>query len=99
EDVWFAQGFCHAQDRLFQMDFYRRAVRGRLSEVAGPETLPVERLMLTLGSLRAAEREAEALDPEVGALLERFCAGVNAAAGNARALPFEMQILRQPEFD
>ena len=38
-DIWFAEGFCHAQDRLFQMDFYRRVVRGRLSEIAGPETL------------------------------------------------------------
>src|SRR5262245_1814671 len=45
EDIWFAQGFCHAQDRLFQMDFYRRAMRGRLSELAGPETLPIDRLM------------------------------------------------------
>ena len=63
-DLFFAEGFCHGQDRLFQMDFYRRVVRGRLSEIAGPETLPVDRLMLTLGIRRAAEREAAALDPE-----------------------------------
>src|SRR5215510_10655515 len=31
-DLWFAEGFCHGQDRLFQMDFYRRVVAGRLSE-------------------------------------------------------------------
>ena len=53
-DIWFAEGFCHAQDRLFQMDFYRRVVCGRLSEVAGSETLPVDRLMRTLGIRRAA---------------------------------------------
>jgi penicillin amidase len=98
-DVWFAEGFCHAQDRLFQMDFYRRATRGRLSEIAGPETLPIDRLMLTLGIRRAAEREEAALDPEVRAPLERFCEGVNAAVASARALPFEMQLLRQREFD
>ena len=94
-DVLFAEGFCHGQDRLFQMDFYRRVVRGRLSEIAGPETLPVDRLMLTLGIRRAAEREAAALDPGLRATLERFCAGVNEAAATARALPFEMQLLRQ----
>ncbi len=97
-DIWFAEGFCHAQDRLFQMDFYRRATCGRLSEVAGPETLKIDRLMLTLGIRRAAEREAAALDPEVRAVLDRFCEGVNAGAASARALPFEMQLLRQREF-
>ena len=98
-DVWFAEGFCHAQDRLFQMDFYRRAMRGRLSEVAGPETLPIDRLMLTLGIRRAAEREEAALDPQLRALIERFCDGVNAGAASARALPFEMQLLRQRQVD
>ena len=98
-DIWFAQGFCHGQDRLFQMDFYRRVVRGRLSEIAGPETLKVDRLMLTLGIRRAAEREEAALDPALRALVDRFCAGVNAAAASARALPFEMQLLRQREFE
>jgi penicillin amidase len=93
-DLWFAEGFCHAQDRLWQMDFYRRALSGRVAEFAGPEGLPVDRLMRTLGMRRAAEREAETLDPELRALLERFCEGVNAAAAAAKALPFEMQLLR-----
>jgi penicillin amidase len=92
-DLWFAQGFCHAQERLWQMDFYRRVVEGRVSEFAGPDGLPVDRLMRTLGIRRAAEREVGALEPELLALLERFCAGVNAGAGSARALPFEMQLL------
>jgi penicillin G amidase len=98
-DLFFAQGFCHAQDRLWQMDFYRRVVRGRVSEMAGGEGLPVDRLMLTLGIRRAAEREAAALEPEVRDRLDVFCAGVNAAAASARALPFEMQLLRLGEFD
>jgi penicillin amidase len=93
-DIWFAQGFCHGQDRLWQMDFYRRVVSGRVSEMAGPEGLPVDRLMRTLGIRRIAEREAAALDPELLALLERFCEGVNAAAASAKAMPFEMQLLR-----
>jgi penicillin G amidase len=93
-DLYFAQGFAHAQDRLWQMDFYRRAVEGRISEMAGEEGLPVDRLMRTLGIRRVAEREEAALDPELRALLERFCEGVNAAAASATAMPFEMQLLR-----
>src|SRR5690348_12744423 len=42
EDLFFAQGFCQGQERLWQMDFYRRVVRGRVAEFAGPETLPVD---------------------------------------------------------
>jgi penicillin amidase len=56
-DLHFAQGYCHAQDRLWQMDFYRRVVEGRVSEMAGPEGLPVDRLLRTLGIRRAARRE------------------------------------------
>ncbi len=93
-DLWFAEGFCHGQDRLWQMDFYRRVVSGRLSEMAGEEGLPIDRLMRTLGIRRVAEREAAALDPELRTLLERFCEGVNAAAASAKAPPFEMQLLR-----
>jgi penicillin G amidase len=93
-DLWFAEGFCHGQDRLWQMDFYRRALSGRVSEFAGEEGLPVDRLMRTLGMRRAAEREAETIEPELRDLLGRFCEGVNSAAEKARALPFEMQLLR-----
>jgi penicillin G amidase len=95
EDLYFAQGYCHAQDRLWQMDFYRRVVEGRISEMAGEEGLAVDRLMRTLGIRRIAEREEGELDPALRAQLERFCAGVNAAARQARALPFELQVLRQ----
>jgi penicillin G amidase len=94
EDLYFAQGFCHAQDRLWQLDFYRRVVRGRVAEMAGPDALPVDRLMRTLGIRRVAEREEAALEPELRALLERFCEGVNAGAAAAAAPPFEMRLLR-----
>ena len=79
-DLWFAEGFCHGQDRLWQLDFYRRVVCGRVAEMAGEEGLPIDRLMRTLGIRRTAEREAATLDPELRAVLERFCEGVNAAA-------------------
>jgi penicillin amidase len=94
DDLLFAQGFAHAQDRLWQMDFYRRAVAGRVSEFAGAEGLAVDRLMRTLGIRRTALAEEEALGPELRLILDRFCAGVNRAAAEAKALPFEMQLLR-----
>ena len=90
-DLWFGQGFVHAQDRLWQMDFYRRVARGRLSEIAGEAGLPSDRLMRTLGIHYVAEREQEALEPGLRGLLKSYCAGVNAAQGTLRALPFEFQ--------
>ena len=95
EDLYFAQGYCHGQERLWQMDFYRRVVEGRVSEMAGEEGLAVDRLMRTFGIRRVAREEEARLDPELRAQLERFCAGVNQAAADAKALPFELQVLRQ----
>ena len=49
EDVYFAMGYCHAQDRLFQMDLYRRVARGRLSEILGESALSEDKLHLASG--------------------------------------------------
>jgi penicillin amidase len=92
-DLWFGEGFCHGQDRLWQIDLYRRIGSGRLSEIAGRAGLEADRLMRTLGLRRAAEREAEALRPRLRSELEALCAGVNAAAAD-RPLPVEHQLLR-----
>ena len=92
-DLWFAEGFCHGQDRLWQLDLYRRIGTGRLAEIAGRQGLPTDRFMRTLGLRRAAEREAEAIQPELRSALDAFCAGVNAAATD-RPLPAEFQLLR-----
>ncbi|MDX6653160.1 MAG: penicillin amidase [Solirubrobacterales bacterium] len=93
-DVWFGQGFCIGQERLWQMDFYRRAASGRLSEIAGEQTLRTDRFMRTLGLRRVAEREAEELDADLRRLMQAYCDGVNAAAAAAGALPIEFQLLR-----
>ena len=92
-DLWFGEGFCHGQDRLWQIDLYRRIGSGRLSEIAGRVGLRTDRFMRTLGLRRAAEREEAALDSDLRPQLEAFCAGVNAAAADRR-LPAELQILR-----
>ena len=91
-DLWFAQGFVHAQDRLWQMDFQRRLAAGRLSEVLGPATLPVDRWLRILGLRRLAEREAALLQGELRASLEAYAAGVNACIEQGR-LPVECAVL------
>jgi penicillin amidase len=77
-DAFFALGYVHAQDRLWQMELQRRTAQGRLAEWFGPRAAPVDRTMRALDLDGAA---AEALDhqsPETRALLEAYAAGVNA---------------------
>jgi penicillin amidase len=93
-DLWFGEGFCHGQDRLWQMDLYRRIAAGRLSEISGRAGLPPDRLMRTLGLRRRALREEAQLGSELRRDLDAYCAGVNTAVEAARALPAEFQILR-----
>ena len=93
DDLWFGHGFCQGQDRLWQLDLYRRIGSGRLAEIAGAAGLPADRFMRTLGLRRAAERESDGLHGDVRSALEAFCAGVNAAAAD-RPPPAELQILR-----
>src|SRR6185312_13321431 len=61
-DAYFGQGFCHAQDRLWQMELTRRLTSGRLSEVLGKDALDVDRFQRRLGLHRAAQREWETAD-------------------------------------
>jgi penicillin amidase len=95
EDAWFVAGLLHARDRLWQMELYRRAATGRLSEILGPETLTIDRRFLTLGLRNAAEQEWRSAPPGVRAALERYAAGVNAhiSAAQGRRRPIELQVL------
>src|SRR5918996_812729 len=51
-DAWYALGFCHGQDRAFQLELLARAGRGLLAELLGAAALPVDRLSRTLGFRR-----------------------------------------------
>jgi len=93
-DAWFAEGFCHGQDRLWQLELYRRAASGRVSEIAGPESLPSDRFVRMLGLRHFAGREEEELGEELRAAMDAYSAGVNAAVEEAAAPPVEFQILR-----
>ncbi len=96
-DLAFAQGYVHAQERLFQMDFSRRMVAGRLSEILGAISIPLDRWMRILGMRRVAEQEVSLLNDEVRAILEAYSTGFNARIAQGR-LPVEFSLLRyQPE--
>ncbi len=59
EDAYFALGYVHAQDRLFQMEMLRRAASGRLSEILGPDLLKVDKLFRTLGINQFAKEQVQ----------------------------------------
>ena len=96
DDLFLAQGFVQAQDRLWQMEMYRRAGEGRLSEVLGPEALGHDRVARTL-KFRGPFDEAEftSYHPEGRRILTAFASGVNAYIDHARAageLPVEFAL-------
>jgi len=92
-DAWFGLGFCHGQDRGFQLEVLLRAGRGSLAELFGPAILPVDRLVRTLGFRRLGEAQRRVLDADVEATLTAYVAGVNAAAA-ASPRPHELVLLR-----
>lgn len=98
-DVWFAQGYAHAQDRLWQMELQRRVAHGRLAAIFGAQALDADRLSRTIGFGRLAAREFETLDAETLAVLEAYAAGINAyLAVIGTRLPVEFTMLRlKPE--
>lgn len=77
-DLFFAQGYVHAQDRFWEMDFRRHVTSGRLSELFGESQLPTDRFLRTLGWRVIAEQEVEALDESTLAYYEAYADGVNA---------------------
>jgi penicillin amidase len=77
-DLFFAQGYAHAQDRFWQMEFSRRIGSGRLSEVLGKSALGQDRFIRTIGWHRAARRDLEQMEEDALAALESYAEGVNA---------------------
>jgi len=96
DDAYFAQGFLHAQDRLWQMDLSRRAGSGRLAEVFGPDMLEPDRFIRTLGLRRAAEANLGRLDAATLASLKAYAKGVNAYLGQSMMLPVEYYLTGAP---
>jgi penicillin amidase len=94
-DLFAAQGYVHAQDRLWQMEFQRRVALGQLAELFGAVALDSDRFVRVLGLGRVAQREAELLGLEARLGVESYVRGVNTFieqhSGN---LPVEFTVLR-----
>lgn len=91
-DVLFAQGYAHAQDRLWQMEFQRRVGAGRLAEIAGEGALPTDRFMRMLGLYRLSEASIAHLSESALAWLNAYADGVNAYL-EARSGPLPPEFL------
>lgn len=99
EDVFFAQGFVHAQDRLWQMELNRRLPSGRLSEIVGEVAFGTDQLMRIVGLHRAAKNDWMHASEETVLALNAYTRGVNAFLDmHQNKLPLEFTLLRyKPE--
>lgn len=94
EDLAFALGYVHAQERLFQMDLARRAGEGRLSEVFGSRTIPFDRMFRTMGLYKVAESSLPKLNPSSQKILIAYSKGVNSFLENSKGkYPIEFDVL------
>lgn len=96
-DLYRGLGFAHAQDRFFQMDATRRAMQGRLSELLGESTLPIDARARIMGWREAAQAQLAALSPEARAVLEAYAEGVNAQLALGPAPPEYALFFAKPE--
>lgn len=100
-DLFFAQGYVHAQDRFFQMDFWRHTGSGRLSELFGAGQVETDQFLRTLGWARVAQQELAILDADTRTILEDY-AGVNAYLadhqGSALSLEYPVLKLVNPDY-
>ncbi|MCA9923548.1 MAG: penicillin acylase family protein [Anaerolineales bacterium] len=93
-DLFFSLGYVHAQDRLWQMEFNRRSVSGRLSEIVGKSTSRIDYYYRNLRLYAMADDIWANLDAESQSLLQAYADGVNAyVAANNNKLPVEFTIL------
>lgn len=85
-DLFYAEGYVHAQDRFWEMDFRRHVTSGRLAEWFGADQVDTDSFIRTMGWRRVAEQELPLLEPESRRLLEAYADGVNAyVAGRVAA--------------
>lgn len=101
-DLFFAQGYLHAQDRFWQMDTWRHIGRGRLAEMFGESQVETDAFLRTLGWERLAEQEFADLPAEDKAILQAYADGVNAYlkdhTGAALSLEYVVLGLTNPDY-
>lgn len=102
-DLFFSQGFVHAQDRFWEMDFRRHVTSGRLSELFGESQLGTDTFIRTLGWRKIAEEETAMLDAESRALYQAYSDGVNAylsqRSGVSLSLEYGVLALINPGYE
>ncbi|HMF97944.1 MAG TPA: penicillin acylase family protein [Vicinamibacterales bacterium] len=84
DDLFFAQGFVQAQDRLFQMDLWRRSVQGRLAEVLGPNFAERDAMTRRIQARVAPASEWPLYGPDAAAIAGAFVRGINTYLANVR---------------
>ncbi|MCU0712868.1 MAG: penicillin acylase family protein [Pirellula sp.] len=94
-DLAFATGFVHAQDRFFHMDLLRRNAAGELSELIGPALVDRDKSTRMHRFRAAAKRNLDSESPPTRQLLQSYADGVNAGLRSLRAAPFEYLLLGQ----
>ena len=96
EDLYFAQGFVTASDRLWQMDLLRRVSRGESAEIFGKATLEEDKRWRKFGFAKIANESLGGLSPDLRDALNNYSRGVNAyiASLDEKSLPVEFQILK-----
>jgi penicillin amidase len=101
-DLFFAQGYVHAQDRFWQMDFWRHIGSGHLSEMFGEDSLENDQFLRTLGWVDIAQEEYDAMSPSEQAILQAYADGVNSYLadhqGSALSLEYAILGLLSPEY-
>ncbi len=95
DDLMYAQGYVHAQERFFEMDVRRHATAGRLAELFGEDAVESDVYVRTMGWRRVAERELPLLTPDTRVALDSYAKGVNAylAGKGASQVSLEYAVL------
>ncbi|WP_434811980.1 penicillin acylase family protein [Microbacterium sp. bgisy189] len=103
DDLFFSQGYVHAQDRFWEMDFRRHVTSGRLSELFGESQLGTDSFLRTLGWRQIAEQEVEALDETTRTYYDAYAEGVNAylesRSGAELSLEYAVLGLQNPDYE
>ena len=94
DDLFLAQGYVTASDRLWQMDLYRRSVRGELSEIFGQATLGEDKRHRAFGFAQVLDENVARLQPDLKRMLDAYAKGVNAFIESSKTLPPEFTILQ-----
>jgi len=103
QDLFFAQGYVHAQDRFFEMDFRRHVTSGRVAEMFGESQVGTDMFLRTLGWRDIAEQEVAALDDTDLSYYQAYADGVNAYLaehdGAEVSLEYAVLDMQNPEYE